>query len=203
MTRYILLKAGAALVATLAAIAGILYQPDEGERPDTWSIRRQDARIFFPLLYLIWIAAAAALAWAQFAPDPPALLQRLTPPPHQGDGAAYFALARFSAIAIGLAILAMILTPLITNAGRLIMTLAQTIIRKWIQPGMDKMIAEGSADAIAAAAAAAAATAAADATAVTASANNKEWRAWLTRRDAALALGQPFHEPAPDETSAA
>ena len=210
MTRYILLKAGAALVATLAAIAGILYQPDEGERPDTWSIRRQDARIFFPLLYLLWIAAAAALAWAQFAPDPPALMQRLTPPPHQGDGAAYLVLARFSAIAIGLAILAMILTPLIANTGRLIMALAQTIIRKWIQPGMDKMIAEGSADAIAAAAAAAAATAAADATAAatvaataaTTSTNNKEWRAWLTRRDAALAQGQPFHEPAPDETSA-
>ena len=76
------------------------------------------------------------------------------------------------------------------------MTLAQTIIRKWIQPGMDKMIAEGSADAIATATAAAtAATAAA-----TTSANNKEWRDWLNRRDAALAQGQPFHEPAPDET---
>ena len=198
MTRYILLKAGAALAATLAALAGILYQPDEGERPDTWSIRRQDARIFFPLLYLLWIAAAAVLAWAQFDPDPPALLQRLTPPPHQGDGAAYFVLQRFAAIAIGLAILAMILTPLIANTGRLFMTLAQTIIRKWIQPGMDKMIAEGSADAIANAAA----NATAAATAATASANNKEWRDWLTRRDAALAQGQPFHEPAPDETSA-
>ena len=64
------------------------------------------------------------------------------------------------------------------------MTLAQTIIRKWIQPGMDRMIAEGSADAIAA----------------TAAAKNKEWRAWLDRRDTALAKGQPFHEPAPDET---
>ena len=90
------------------------------------------------------------------------------------------------------------------------MTLAQIIIRKWIQPGMDKTIAEGSADAIAAAAANAAAAAAADATAVataaataaTTSANNKEWRDWLNRRDAALAQGQPFHEPALDETSA-
>ena len=194
MIRYILLKAGAALAATLATIAGILYQPDEGERPDTWSIRRQDARIFFPLLYLIWIAAAAVLAWAEFDPAPPALLQRLTLPPHQGDGAAYIVLYRFTGIAIGLAILAMILTPLIANTGRLIMTLAQNIIRKWIQPGMDRMIAEGSAAAIAAATA--------DAAATTTSANNKEWRAWLNRRDAALAQGQPFHEPAPDETAA-
>ena len=100
MTRYILLKAGAGLAAALSAIAGILYQPDEGERPDTWSIRRQDARIFFPLLYLLWIGAAAVLAWAQFDPDPPALLQRLTLPPHQGDGAAYTVLQRFAAIAI-------------------------------------------------------------------------------------------------------
>ena len=66
------------------------------------------------------------------------------------------------------------------------MTLAQTIIRKWIQPGMDKLIAEGSADVAAA----------------TTSANNKEWRDWLNRRDAALSQGQPFHEPAPDEITA-
>ena len=187
MTRYIIIKAGAVLVATLVAVAGILYQPDEGERSDAWSIRRRDARIFFPLLYLIWIGAGAALSWSQFAPEPPALLQRLTLPPHRGDGAAYIVLARFAAIAIGLAVLAMILTPIITNTGRLIMTLAQIIARKWIKPGMDKMIAEGSADAIAATAAA------------TASASNKEWRHWLNRRDAALAKGEPFTEPAPDE----
>ena len=90
MTRYILLKAGAALAATLAAIAGILYQPDEGERPDTWSIRRQDARIFFPLLYLLWIAAAAVLAWAQFDPDPPALLQRFAAIAIEVDGVSAF-----------------------------------------------------------------------------------------------------------------
>ena len=218
MTRYIIIKAGAVLVATLVAVAGILYQPDEGERSDAWSIRRRDARIFFPLLYLIWIGAGAALSWSQFAPEPPALLQRLTLPPHRGDGAAYIVLARFAAIAIGLAVLAMILTPIITNTGRLIMTLAQIIARKWIKPGMDKMIAEGSADAIAAAAEAAAAaataaaaaatadavaaattTATATATAATASASNKEWRHWLNRRDAALAKGEPFTEPAPDE----
>ena len=188
MTRYIIIKAGAVLVATLVAVAGILYQPDEGERSDAWSIRRRDARIFFPLLYLIWIGAGAALSWSQFAPEPPALLQRLTLPPHRGDGAAYIVLARFAAIAIGLAVLAMTLTPIITNTGRLIMTLAQIIARKWIKPGMDKMIAEGSADAIAATAATAT------------SASNKEWRHWLNRRDAALAKGEPFTEPAPDES---
>ena len=69
--------------------------------------------------------------------------------------------------------------------------LFQIIARKWIKPGMDKMIAEGNADAIAAAAAATAAA--------TASATNKEWRHWLNRRDAALAKGEPFSEPAPDE----
>ena len=69
--------------------------------------------------------------------------------------------------------------------------LFQIIARKWIKPGMDKMIAEGSADAIAATATATAAA--------TASASNKEWRNWLNRRDAALAKGEPFTEPAPDE----
>ena len=84
--------------------------------------------------------------------------------------------------------------------------LFQIIARKWIKPGMDKMIAEGNADAIAAAAeAAAAATADAvaaattTAAAATVSATNKEWRHWLNRRDAALAKGEPFTEPAPDE----
>ena len=61
--------------------------------------------------------------------------------------------------------------------------LFQIIARKWIKPGMDKMIAEGSADAIAA----------------TAIATNKEWRNWINRRDAALAKGEPFTEPPPDE----
>ena len=61
--------------------------------------------------------------------------------------------------------------------------LFQIIARKWIKPGMDKMIAEGNA---------AATTAAASAT-------SKEWRHWLNRRDAALAKGEPFTEPAPDE----
>ena len=65
--------------------------------------------------------------------------------------------------------------------------LFQIIARKWLKPGMDKMIAEGNADAIAAAAATAA------------SASNKEWRHWLNCRDAALAKGEPFTEPAPDE----
>ena len=92
--------------------------------------------------------------------------------------------------------------------------LFQTIARKWIKPGMDRMIAEGNADAIAAAAEAAAAAATAAAAAATAdavaaatttaaaatvSATNKEWRHWLNRRDAALAKGEPFTEPAPDE----
>ena len=65
--------------------------------------------------------------------------------------------------------------------------LFQIIARKWLKPGMDKMIAEGNADAIAAA------------TTAAASASNKEWRHWLNRRDAALAKGEPFSEPAPDE----
>ena len=69
--------------------------------------------------------------------------------------------------------------------------LFQIIARKWLKPGMDKMIAKGNADAIAAAAAATAAA--------TASATNKEWRHWLNRRDAALVKGEPFTEPAPDE----
>ena len=77
--------------------------------------------------------------------------------------------------------------------------LFQIIARKWIKPGMDKMIAEGNADAIAAATAAA--TEAATAAAITAatSATNKEWRHWLNHRDAAFAKGEPFTEPAPDE----
>ena len=65
--------------------------------------------------------------------------------------------------------------------------LFQIIARKWLKPGMDKMIAKGNADAIAAA------------TDATVSATNKEWRHWLNRRDAALAKGEPFSEPAPDE----
>ena len=115
------------------------------------------------------------LCYAQFAPEPPALLQRITLPPHTGDGAAYSVLARFSAVAIGVAVAAMLLTPMITNTGRLIMTIAQILTRKFVQPGLDKLLNEGKAAAY------------------------TEFRDWVDRRDAAVARGEPFNEPAPDE----
>lgn len=191
ITRYIFIRAGAALAAVLSAIGGVLYQPDEGERAATWSIRRQDARIFFPLLYLLWIAVALALCWAQFAPEPPALLQRITLPPHEGNGAAYSVLARFAAVALGLAVTAMLLTPIITNTGRLIMTIAQLITKKFVQPGLDKLRNEGKAEGIA--------QGVAQGETQGRAAAYIEFRAWLNRREDAIARGEPFSEPAPDE----
>ena len=203
ITRYFFIRAGAALAAVLSVIGGVLYQPDEGERAATWSIRRQDARIFFPLLYLLWIAVALALCWAQFAPEPPALLQRITLPPHEGTGAAYSVLARFSAVAIGLAVIAMLLTPIITNTGRLIMTIAQLITRKFVQPGLDKLRneskAEGIAQGVAQGVAQGIAQGVAQGETQGRAAAYIEFRAWLNRREAAIARGESFSEPAPDE----
>ena len=211
ITRYIFIRAGAALAAVLSAIGGVLYQPDKGERAATWSIRRQDARIFFPLLYLLWIAVALALCWAQFAPEPTALLQQITLPPHEGNGAAYSVLARFSAVTIGLAVIAMLLTPIITNTGRLIMTIAQLITRKFVQPGLDKLrnegkaegiaegVAQGLAEGVAQGLAQGVAQGVAQGETQGRAAAYTEFRAWLNRREAAIARGEPFSEPAPDE----
>ena len=58
MTRKLFVLTGAVIVAILRTIGRALYQPDDGERVSTWSIRKRDARIFYLLLSGLWLVVA-------------------------------------------------------------------------------------------------------------------------------------------------
>ena len=184
--------AGRAVVAILRVIGSALYQPDDGERVSTWSIRKRDAGIFFVLLYCLWMVAAAALAYAQYAPVPLRVIQWATPPPHLGDGTAYAVIQRFGAVVVPLMVVALALTPVIINTGRMLMSLARFIEEKLIDPIWDAKIMTPALEKVRS-------ETTAEVTAEVTARNNEQWASWLARRDAALAQGLEFNEPRPDE----
>ena len=192
MALKLLIAAGYTVAAILRAIGNALYEPDDGERVPTWSIRKRDARIFFLLLYGLWIMAAAILVHAQYASTPLGVIQWATPPPHIGDGSAYAVIQRFGNLVVPLLAVALVLTPVLTAVGRILMSISQFIDKKIIDPIIDARIAARNAernrlpievssidDAIAL--------------------NNEQWASWLIRRDEAIANNLEFNEPRPDE----
>lgn len=219
MTQKLFVLTGAVIVAILRTIGRALYQPDDGERVSTWSVRKRDARIFYLLLSGLWLAAAAALAWAQYASAAPRVLEWATPPPHIGDGSAYAVVQRFGAVVIPLMAVALILTPVLSNTGRFLMTLAQFINEKILDPIIEakvvaprlapreerlreELTAAVTESVISEVTAAVTEAVTAEVTvAVTASvtaAVDERWAGWVARRDAALAEGRDFDEPRPD-----
>ena len=133
MRRFII-AAGTAIVVALRAIGGALYQPDDGERVSTWSIRRREARVFYLLLAALWIGAAAGLAWSQYDPAPPRVVEWATLPPHPGDGSVYVVAQRFGAVVIPLMAAALLLTPILVGIGRFLMIIARFINEKILDP---------------------------------------------------------------------
>ena len=219
MSQKLFVLTGAVIVAILRAIGRALYQPDDGERVSTWSVRKRDARIFYLLLSGLWLAAAAALAWAQYVPAAPRVLEWATPPPHIGDGSAYAVVQRFGAVVIPLMAVALILTPILSNTGRFLMTLAQFINEKILDPILEAKVvaprlapreerlreeltaavtAEVTAAVTASVTAEVTATVIAEVTASVTAEVDERWAGWLARRDAALAEGRDFDEPRPD-----
>ena len=208
MSLRFLVVAGSAVAAILRIIGSVLYQPDDGERVPTWSIRRREARLFFLLLYSLWIAAAIVLAYAQYSPTTLRVIQWASPPPHVGDGTAYIVLQRFGNIVVPLTAVALVLTPVLSTVGRILMSLSQFINEKILDPIIDAKIVAPNADKIRAAVAARVAEevtaqvteeVTAQVTEEVAARTGERWVAWIARRDAALAQGLEFNEPRPDE----
>ena len=217
MSLRFLVVAGSAVAAILRIIGSVLYQPDDGERVPTWSIRRREARLFFLLLYSLWIAAAIVLAYAQYSPTSLRVLQWASPPPHIGDGTAYIVLQRFGNIVVPLTAVALVLTPVLSTVGRLLMSLSQFINEKILDPIIDAKIVAPNADKIRAAVAARVAEevtaqvteevtaqvteeVTAQVTEEVTARTSEQWAAWIARRDEALAQGLEFNEPRPDQT---
>ncbi len=221
MAHRLLIATGLAVVTILRVIGSALYQPDDGERVSTWSIRKRDARIFFLLLYGLWIAGAFVLAYSQYSSAPPSMIKWATLPPHVGDGALYVVIQRLGSVAVPLMVVALVMTPTLTSAGRIQMSLSQFINEKILDPiieakavapRLEHRLAEARAEAAAEAAEAAAEAAEAAAEAATEAAaeaateaaakatahTNEQWANWVARRDEALAQGREFNEPRPD-----
>ena len=214
MVHRLLITTGLAVVAILRIIGNALYQPDDGERISTWSIRKRDARIFFLLLFGLWIAAAVGLSVAQYASEPPRMLQWATPPPHVGDGSAYAVTQRFGGIVVPLMAVALVLTSVVRAAGRTLMGIVRYIDEKILIPFVEakavaprletrlaEITAEVTANVTAEVTDAITAAVTAEATAAVTARTDEQWADWLVRRDAALAQGLEFNEPRPDEIS--
>ena len=207
--RRLIIAAGTAVVVVLRVIGSALYQPDDGERVSTWSIRKRDARAFYLLLAVLWIGAAAGLAWSQYDPAPPRVLQWATLPPHPGDGSVYVVVQRFGVVVIPLMAAALLLTPATVAIGRLLMAIARFINDKILDPfiesqaiaprmavreaelqeRLERELSEKLEQAL---------QAHYNALQRQIQDNDAQWAAWTARRDAALAQGQEFNEPRPD-----
>ncbi len=85
--------------------------------------------------------------------------------------------AAFQVVAIGRAVISLMATPLVAYTGRKMMAIAEIIHKKWVEPILADNYNRGRVEGFSNA--------------------DREWEAWLTRRDAAIANGEPFDEPPP------
>ena len=192
--RYLIIAAGTAIVTVLRAIGSALYQPDDGERVSTWSVRRREARVFYLLLAGLWIGAAAGLAWSQYDPAPPRVVEWATLPPHAGDGSVYVVAQRFGVVVIPLMAAALLLTPILVGIGRVLMAIARFINDKILEPFVEsKAIAPRMA-----VREAELQERMQERMQTRIQDNNAQWAGWIERRDAAREQGREFNEPRPD-----
>ena len=172
----------------LRRIAGKLLPPatpQPEDREAIWSIRRKDARTFFRLLSLLWLAGIAytgyrvwqqpALEWRHPATAPADTWWELA-----GDFA-LAALTEFGMAAVGIAILAMLVTRPLNLTGEMLMSLYQAMVNRFVTPVIEAHEARGRAEGRVE--------------------SNLRWREWNRRRIAAAAKGLPFDEPPPDDDS--
>ena len=153
--------------------------PQLEERESIWSISRKDARTFFRLVGWLWLAAIVYLS-RRVAQDPAAEWQAAAAlpgaswPQYAGD----FVLAvlgELNLIAVGLAIIALLLTRPLNIAGEILMTLYATLVNRFVMPVIEAHVDRGRVE------------------------ERAEWRKWNRRRKDAEAQGRPFDEPPPGD----
>ncbi len=154
--------------------------PQPEDRESIWSIYRRDARTFFRLVSLLWLVALACISHKTL--NEPASEWQTAPGGAWWQIAGDFALAvlrDFGGVAIGIAILSMLLTRPLNLIGELLMSLYQAMVNRFVLPVIEARRAEGRIEGRAA--------------------ERAEWRAWNRRRKAAEAQGESFNEPPPGE----
>ena len=166
--------------------------PQPEDRESIWSINRRDARTFFRLISAMWLVALAYVVYKTL--NAPAAQWKAASSVSWWQTAGDFALAvmsDFSGVAIGIAILAMLLTRPLNLTGELLMSLYQAMVNRFVIPVIEARRAEGRAEGRIEGRAKGRVEGRAE--------ERAEWRAWNRRRMDAVAQGQPFNEPPPGE----
>ena len=176
-------------------------QLDDEERESIWSIRRKDARTFFRLVSLLWLAAVVYLV-RRTAQDPAAKWKATAAMPGASwpDYAGDFALAvlgELNLIAVGIAIIALLLTRPLNIAGELLMTLYATLVNRFVMPVIEAHKDEGRAEGRVEGEEIGLAKGRVEGEEIGLARGRAEWREWNRRRMDAAAQGLPFDEPPP------
>ena len=162
--------------------------PQPEDRESIWSIYRRDARTFFRLVSVLWLVALVYVGYKTL--NEPAAQWRSATPESWWQTAGDFALtvlSDFSGIAIGIAILAMLLTRPLNLTGELLMSLYQAMVNRFVIPVIEKHRDEGRAEGRA------------EGRVEGRAETDAAWRAWNQRRIDAEAGGLPFDESHPGE----
>ena len=160
--------------------------PQPEDRESIWSIYRRDARTFFRLVGLLWLAALVYVGYKTL--NEPAAQWRSATSESWWQTAGDFALAvlhDFSGVGIGIAILSMLLTRPLNLTGELLMSLYQFMVNNFVNPVIEARRAEGRAEGRV------------EGRAEGRAEERAAWREWNRRRLDAEAQGQPFSEPPP------
>ena len=160
--------------------------PQPEDRESVWSVSRRDARTFFRLLSLLWLVGLAYIAYR--TPYQPATAGSGLPPVPWWQVAGDYIVAtlgEFGPVAVGIAIIAMLLTRPLNITGELLMSLYQAMVNRYVIPVIERHKAEGRAEGRTQGRAEGKAE------------RDAEWLQWLRRREDAEAQGLPFDEPPP------
>ena len=158
--------------------------PQPEERESVWSVSRRDARTFFRLLALLWLVGLAYVIRRTPYPTHHPPSEAWSPPPTRWDAVGDFTVAvlgEFGPLAVGIAIIAMLLTRPLNVTGVLLMSLYQFMVNRYINPVIERHVARGRAAGLVEGRAE----------------RDADWLEWLRRRQDAEADGEPFDEPPP------
>ena len=170
--------------------------PQPEDRESIWSIYRRDARTFFRLVTLLWLVALAYVSFKTLNAPAAEWKSAASWPWWQTAGDFSLAvLSDFSSVAIGIAILAMLLTRPLNLSGELLMSLYQAMVNRFVIPVIEKHRDEGRVEGRVEGRAEGRVEGRVKGRAET----NAEWGAWNRRRIDAEARGLPFDEPPPGE----
>lgn len=151
--------------------------PQPETRESVWSVSQRDATTFFRLLSLLWLVGLGYVAYR--TPYVPA--SDLTPWWQAVGDYIITVLAEFGPVAVGIAIIALLITRPLNLIGELLMSLYQAMVNRYVTPVIERHRAEGRVEGRVEGRAE----------------RDAQWQEWLQRRTDAEAKGQPFDEPPP------